>query len=74
MAAGDRGQAVGSAKDLVETLARIVLTIGGDAVPANAPYQSVVTSAHKALDRQPGVGLTRSEPLRTVAQSAKTIA
>jgi len=37
-------------------------------------FQPTVKAAHKALDRQPGVGLADSEPVRAIAKSAQTLA
>jgi hypothetical protein len=72
--AGDLSQAVGVAKELVESVARSVLVVRGEVVPENAAFTGVVAKAHEMLERQPGKGLTQAEPLRSVMQNAKAMA
>jgi hypothetical protein len=72
--AGDLSQAVGVAKELVESVARSVLVVRGEVVAENAAFPSVVARAHEVLDRQPGKGLSQTEPLRSVMQNAKAMA
>jgi Abortive infection C-terminus len=72
--AGDLSQAVGVAKELVESVARSVLVVRGEVVAENAAFTGVVAKAHEVLDRQPGKGLTQAEPLRSVMQNAKAMA
>src|SRR5579859_6145757 len=64
--AGDVSQAVGVAKELVESVARSVLVVRGEVVAENAAFTGVVAKAHEVLERQPGRGLTEAEPLRSV--------
>jgi hypothetical protein len=71
---GDLSQAVGVAKELVESVARSVLVVRGEVVPENAVFTGVVAKAHEVLERQPGKGLTQAEPLRSVMQNAKAMA
>jgi hypothetical protein len=72
--AEDLSQAVGVAKELVESVARSVLVVRGEVVPENAAFTGVVAKAHEVLERQPGKGLTQAEPLRSVMQNAKAMA
>jgi len=72
--AGDLSQAVGVAKELVESVARSVLVVRGEVVAENAAFTGVVARAHEVLERQPGKGLTQAEPLRSVMQNAKAMA
>lgn len=74
VSAGDLSQAVGVAKELVESVARSVLVVRGEVVAENDAFTGVVAKAHEVLDRQPGKGLTQAEPLRSVMQNAKAMA
>ena len=65
---------VGSAKELVETVAKVVVSARGVAIRNNADFGEVVTTAHRCLERQPGEGLATDPEIRTIAQAAKTIA
>jgi Abortive infection C-terminus len=69
----DLSLVIGSAKDLVETIAKIVLELSGDVTPSNADLPGLLTKTHAALDRQPGQGAATQPPLRTIVQGAKTI-
>lgn len=72
--AGDRSQCIGSMKDLLESVAKVVVTTRGETVEPNVRFPKVITRAHVALERQPGEGLVADSPLREIAQSAMTIA
>ena len=72
--AADLSQAVGVAKELIESVARSVLVVRGEVVSENAAFTGVVAKAHEVLERQPGKGLTQAEPLRSVMQNAKAMA
>jgi hypothetical protein len=74
ISADDLSQAVGIAKELVESVAKSVLVVRGEVVAENAAFTAVVARAHDALKRQPGKGLTQAEPLRSVIQNAKSMA
>ena len=68
----DWSAAVGGTKELCETVARIVLAArhaetGGD-------YPALIGSAHKTLDRLPGVGSAADRPVREMAQAARNLA
>jgi hypothetical protein len=70
----DSSLVVGSAKELVEAMAKVVLQERGETVGSGADYTEVLTKAYKALDRQPGQGLAADPGVREIAQGAKTIA
>jgi hypothetical protein len=70
---GDLALLVGSAKDLVETIAKIVLELSGEVAPSNAQLPELLSKAHAAIDRQPGQGAAADPPVRNIAQGAKTI-
>lgn len=70
---GDRSLAIGCAKELVECVAKLVLAASGRTAGANTDFGSLLTEAHKCLDRQPGVGLAQDEPARSLAQGAKSL-
>jgi hypothetical protein len=69
----DLNLVIGSAKDLVETIAKIVLELNGEVVPSNADLSALLTKTHIALDRQPGKGTAEEPTVRVMAQGAKTI-
>lgn len=69
----DLGQMVGSAKDLVETVAKIVLDAQGETVASDTKLPQVLTRAHEVLGRRPGRGPAADPPVRDLAQGAKTI-
>ncbi|MFG1609548.1 abortive infection family protein [Actinoplanes sp. NPDC049265] len=70
----DLSLAIGTAKELVESTARVVLSARGDTVASNEELPSVLNRAHIALVRQPGQGLASDPTIRNIAQGAKTIA
>lgn len=65
---------IGSAKELLETAARVILDARGETVASNVPLPTVLSRAHLAIDRQPGHGLAQDDAVRNIAQGAKTIA
>ena len=68
----DLSDAVGCAKELAESVARVVLDVRGEVQSDRADFTSVITAAHRAVERQPGEGLAGSdEAVRKMAQSAK---
>ena len=71
---GDKPLIIGSAKELIESVARAVIESKNVVVPSNAEFDPTVNAAHKALDRLVGEGLDTSEQVRTVAASARKIA
>jgi hypothetical protein len=73
---GARGRAdpsavIGSAKELCETVARVILSQRGLNLGSKAKFPELITEAHRAIDRQPGEGLATDPPIRDVAQAAK---
>lgn len=70
---GDLSLVVGSAKDLVETIAKIVLELSGEVAPSNAQLPELLSKVHAAIDRQPGQGAAADPSVRNVVQGAKTI-
>lgn len=64
---------VGTAKELVETIAKVVLDAHGQTVASNADLNAVLTSVHKVLDRLPARGAAANPPIRDIVQGAKTI-
>ena len=68
----DLSGVVGCAKELAESIARVVLDLRGQVLSDSSDYTSIITAAHKAVGRQPGEGLAGSdESVRKMAQSAK---
>jgi hypothetical protein len=70
----DASLVVGSAKELVEAMAKVVLQERGETVGSGVDYGEALTKAHRALDRQPGEGLAADPGVREIAQGAKMIA
>lgn len=71
---GDWSQMIGSAKELVEATARVVVEARGDPVPSDMELTKTLNQAHSALGRQPGQGLATDPPIRDIAAQAKKIA
>jgi Abortive infection C-terminus len=71
---GDRLLIVGSAKELVEATARVVLDARGQPAASGEDFQEAVNQAHVALKRQPGPELAIDPAVRAIAQGSKTIA
>ena len=68
----DLSDAVGCAKELAESVARVVLDVRGDVQSDSSDFTSIITTAHRAVERQPGEGRAGSdEAARKMAQSAK---
>jgi hypothetical protein len=71
--ARDFSQAIGTAKELCETVAKIVLQHAGAApLGSNADFPEVINTAHSAAGRQPAAGMADDE-LRNMAMSAKKL-
>ena len=71
-ARGDLSDVVGCAKELAESIARVVLDVRGHVVSDSSSFPSIITAAHRAVERQPGEGLAGSdEAVKRMAQSAK---
>lgn len=73
-ASQDWPQAIGSAKELVEATAKVVLDARGTTPPSELDYIEALNEAHKALERQPGPGLASDEDIRNVASAMLKIA
>ena len=68
----DLSDIVGCAKELAESIARIVLAVRGQVLSDSSDFGAVITESHRAVERQPGEGLASSdEAVRRIAQSAK---
>lgn len=61
----DWSAAVGAAKELCETVARIVLAARHE--ETSGDYPALIASAHKTLDRLPGFGSAAERPVRDMA-------
>ncbi|WP_165970465.1 abortive infection family protein [Actinomadura sp. 6K520] len=72
--AADHPLALGVAKEMVETIAKIVLATRGEVAGSQMDYDKCVTAAHKALVRLPGQHLSNEPVLKQLVQSAKGIA
>jgi hypothetical protein len=70
----DRPAVVGAAKELIECVARAVLVATEQTIGDRADYAERVNAAHKALARQAGQDVSQSPEIRSIAQSARTIA
>lgn len=70
----DQSLAIGCSKELVESVARVVLTSRGDPTADRAEYGPVVSAAHRELEYQPGPDLAMNAPVRKIASAAKKIA
>lgn len=71
---GDRPLAIGTAKELVEAIAKTVMSTLGQATGALMDFDKCVIGAHKALERLPDPDLSDDQRLRQLVQSAKGIA
>ncbi len=68
----DLSEIVGYSKELAESIARVVLVVRGRVMSDSVDFGSIITEAHRAIERQPGEGLAGShEIVRRTAQSAK---
>jgi len=69
----DLSRIVGGAKDLCESVARVICEVQAQTVSASDNFERVIAAAHAALDRLPGRGSAVEADIRQIAQSAKTI-
>ncbi|MCZ7430154.1 abortive infection family protein [Streptomyces sp. WMMC1477] len=72
--ADDRPQIVGSAKELVECVARVVLAADGRVTSDNDDYSKVLNQAHKVIEHVVGSDVPANDPLRQVPGQAKKMA
>ena len=70
---GDGPLVIGSAKELCEAVAKVVVAERGGTLSGAADLPEVVTAAHKALEFQPGEGVASDPETRKVAQGLKSI-
>lgn len=70
----DRPAVVGAAKELIESVAGAVLIATEQTIGDRAEYAERVNAAHRALARQAGQDVSQSPEIRSIAQSARTIA
>ncbi|WP_433229318.1 abortive infection family protein [Actinomadura formosensis] len=71
---GDHPLSIGTAKEMVEAIAKIVMSTRGHATGALMDFDKCVIQAHRALERLPGPDLCDDQTLRQLVQSAKGIA
>lgn len=64
---------IGSAKELIEATAKVVLEARGEPVPSKEGLPKLLVQAQAALDRQPGQGLATDSTIRDIAQGALKI-
>lgn len=69
----DGSLTLGRAKELAESVARVVITERGEVAPAATDFPALVDSAHAVLKRQPGAHLSGDAELRNLVQSAMKI-
>lgn len=67
----DLSDVVGCAKEVAESVARVVLAARGRVLSNNASFRELIGEAHRCLDRQPGEGIASDPSVRRMAQSAK---
>ena len=72
-AAADHALVVGSAKELCEAIAKVVIGARGGLASAAADLSEVVGTAHRLLDFQPGEGLATEPEVRKIAQGLKSV-
>src|SRR5688572_28749981 len=71
---GDRALAIGCAKELAESVAKVVMTVRGEVPSRNEPFKAGIAKAHELLERHPGGSHLSQSPLtRNVVQGAKSI-
>ena len=70
----DYSEVIGKAKDLVETLAKVVIASSDGTVNDKTEVIPVIKMAMKSLGRQPGTDLSQDQEVRAIAQAAQTIA
>jgi hypothetical protein len=69
----DWALAVGSSKELAETVAKIILDSRGRPFASNADFPILINDTHKALLRHPNEHFADDRPARNIAQSAKNL-
>ncbi|MYU23723.1 abortive infection family protein [Streptomyces sp. SID8352] len=74
IAANDRPLVVGSAKELVECVARVVLVSHGRVTGDKDEYDKVLGQAHAVVEHAAVNGLPPNDPLRQIPNAAKKMA
>ncbi|MEV0175417.1 abortive infection family protein [Streptomyces sp. NPDC050803] len=74
VAADDRPLIVGSAKELVECVARVTLVAHGRVVPDGDGYTKLLASAHQVIEHVIGSNMPGNHPVRQIPESAKKMA
>jgi len=65
---------IGTAKDLVETVCKIILDVQGEVVAdKKVEMSNLLARAHRSIDRKPGIGFAEQSPFKELAQGARTI-
>lgn len=70
---GDLSLAIGSAKDLSESMAKIAIYSAGESFASSDSFKSLISSAHKAMDRHPNNVAEIHPSFRTIIQAQKNI-
>ncbi|GAA1955219.1 hypothetical protein GCM10009798_13060 [Nocardioides panacihumi] len=70
----DGSDVIGRAKDLIETVAKVVLMAVDGTADDKMDLQPLLKKAQAALKFQPGPGLSHDEGVRAVAQAVQTMA
>jgi hypothetical protein len=68
----DHPAVLGTAKDLVESVAKVILVARGES-PNQKNMPSLLTKVHLSLDSSAGRGRATEEPLRSMLQSIRTL-
>ena len=74
VATDDRPLVVGSAKELVECVARVTLVAYGRVVPDGDEYAKVLGSAHQVIEHAIGPDVPGNHPVRQIPEAAKKMA
>lgn len=72
-AAGDAALVVGGAKELCESIAKVVLAERGGIPDRGEDLPALITAAHRLLEFQPGEGVAQDPGTRKLAQGLKSI-
>lgn len=70
----DLPEVIGKAKELVETIAKVVVSATGETPGDVADFAPTVKRAQQALGRQPGADLSQDQNIRAMSQAAQTLA
>jgi hypothetical protein len=74
VAADDRPLAVGCCKELVESIARVILDARGEAAGDSEEFTKVVSAAHRQIEYQEGSDLPLNSYVRDASSQAKKLA